>query len=104
MVGFGTAYSDATFVINVFTGRPARALSNRLALEIGPILNALPDFPLPMEALAPLRAKAEQQGNTDFTPFWSGQASPLGREMPAMELTLKLAQEAVDRLKHLSIG
>ena len=98
------AYSDATFVTNVFTGRPARALSNRLAFEIGPILDALPDFPLPMGALAPLRAKAEQQGNSDFTPFWSGQASPLGREMPARELTLKLVQEAVDRLKQLSIA
>jgi nitronate monooxygenase len=96
------AYSDATLVANVFTGRPARALSNRLALEIGPILDALPDFPLPMGPLAPLRAKAEQQGIRDFTPFWSGQASPLGREMPARELTLKLVQEAVDRLKQLS--
>jgi len=65
--GLRHAYSDATFVTNVFTGRPARALSNRLALEIGPILDALPDFPLPMGALAPLRAKAEQQGSSDFT-------------------------------------
>jgi nitronate monooxygenase len=98
------AYSDATFVTNVFTGRPARAISSRLALEIGPILDALPDFPLPIGALAPLRAKAEQQGSSDFTPFWSGQASPLAREMPARELTLKLVQEAVDRLRHLGLG
>jgi nitronate monooxygenase len=96
------ADSDATLVTNVFTGRPARALSNRLALEVGPIADGMPDFPLPMGPLAPLRAKAEDRGNTDFTPFWSGQASPLGREMPARELTLKLAQEAVDRLKQLS--
>jgi nitronate monooxygenase len=96
------AHSDATFVTNVFTGRPARALSNRLAREIGPILNALPDFPLPMGALAPLRAKAEQQGSSDFTPFWSGQASPLGRKMPARQLTLKLVQEASNRFKQLS--
>ncbi len=98
------AHSDTTLVTNVFTGRPARALSNRLACEIGPITDGLPDFPLPMGALGPLRAKAEQQGNRDFTPFWSGQASSLGREMPAGELTLKLAQEAVDRLKQLSVG
>jgi nitronate monooxygenase len=98
------AYSDATFVTNVFTGRPARALSNRLTLEIGPILNGLPDFTLPMGALAPLRAKAEQQGRSDFTPFWSGQASPLGREMPAKKLTLKLVQETVERMKQLRIG
>jgi nitronate monooxygenase len=96
------ADSDATFVTNVFTGRPARALSNRFAFEIGPIRDGLPDFPLPMGALAPLRAKAEPQGGTDFTPFWSGQASLLGREMPARELTLKLVQEAVGRMKQLS--
>jgi nitronate monooxygenase len=95
---------DATVVTNVFTGRPARAISNRLALEIGPILDALPDFPLPIGALAPLRAKTEQQGSSDFTPFWSGQASPLAREMPARELTLKLVQEAVDRLRQLGLG
>ena len=98
------AYPDGTFVTNVFTGRPARALSNRLALEIGPILSGLPDFPLPMGALSPLRAKAEQQGSSDFTPFWAGQAAPLGREMPARDLTFKLVQEAVDRLKQISIG
>jgi nitronate monooxygenase len=98
------AHSDATCVTNVYTGKPARALSNRLTREIGPITDGLPDFPLPMGALAPLRAKAEQRGKLDFTPFWSGQAASLGREMPAEELTLKLVQEAVDRLKQLSAG
>ena len=96
------ARADSTFLTNVFTGRPARTLVNRLALEVGPISDALPDFPLPMGHLVPLRAKAEQQGNSDFTPFWSGQASPLGREMPAEELTLKLAEEAIERFKQLN--
>ena len=45
------ARADATFLTNVFTGRPARILVNRLALEVGPIANALPDFPLPMGEL-----------------------------------------------------
>jgi nitronate monooxygenase len=100
----GQVHSDATLVTNVFTGRPARALSNRLALELGPITGGLPVFPLPMAALAPLRAKAEQLGNTDFTPFWSGQSARLGREIPAGELTSRLVQETVDRLKQLTIG
>jgi nitronate monooxygenase len=50
-------------LLPTFSRAGLRALSNRLGLEIGPILDALPDFPLPMGALAPLRAKAEQQGN-----------------------------------------
>jgi nitronate monooxygenase len=66
---------------NVFSGRPARILVNRLALDVGPILDAPLDFPFPMAELQPLRAKAEQEGRTDFTPFWSGQAAPMGREI-----------------------
>ena len=62
----------------------------------------LPDFPLPMGELAPLRTIAEQKGNSDFTPFWSGQAAPLGREMPAEALTLRLVEEAIERFKQLN--
>lgn len=95
------ARGDATVVTNVFTGRPARVVVNRLALEVGPISDASSDFPLPMGELLPLRAKAEQQGSNDFTLLWSGQAAPLAREMPAKALTLKLAQEAAERFKQL---
>jgi nitronate monooxygenase len=96
--------TDGTFVTNVFTGRPARVLVNRLPLEVGPISDALPDFPLPMGELAPLRAKAEQQGSDDFTPLWAGQAAALAREVPGKTLTLKLAKEAAERLKQLAGG
>jgi nitronate monooxygenase len=93
--------ADATFITNVFTGRPARVLVNRLALEVGPIFDASPDFPLPMGDVMPLRAEAEPQGSSDFTPLWSGQASSLAREMPAEALTLLLAEEAIERFKYL---
>ena len=46
----------------------------------------VPDFPLPLGELAPLRAAAEQKGSRDFTPLWSGQAAALSREMPAAML------------------
>jgi nitronate monooxygenase len=95
------ARGDATLMTNVFSGRPARILVNRLALGVGPILDAPLDFPLPMGELQHLRAEAEQQGSTDFTPFWSGQAAPMGREMPAKALTVKLAAEALERLQQL---
>jgi len=98
------ARTDGTFVTNVFTGRPARVLVNRLPLEVGPISDAPPDFPLPMGELASLRAKAEQQGSNDFTPLWAGQAAALAREMPGKKLTLKLAKEAAERLKQLAGG
>jgi nitronate monooxygenase len=95
------AGGDSTVLTNVFTGRPARMLANRLALEIGPISDTLPDFPLPAGELQPLRAKAEQQGSCDFTPFWSGQAAPLAKEMPARALTAKLVKDSIERFKQL---
>jgi nitronate monooxygenase len=98
------ARGDATLLTNVFSGRPARLLVNRLALEVGPVSDAAPDFPLPLGNLAPLRIEAEQRGRSDFTPFWSGQAAPLGTEMPAKALTLKIANEAIGRFKWLGYG
>lgn len=88
-----------TVLTNVFTGRVARALVSRVASEVGPVSSAMPGFPLPMAALAPLRAKAEERGNTDFTPLWAGQAAALCREMPAGALTWALAHEALQRFR-----
>jgi len=86
----------------VFTGRPARVLPNRLPRELGPMTDGVPDFPLPLGATTPLRAKAEQQGDGAFTPLWSGQAAALAREMPAQALTLALANEAIARFKQMT--
>jgi nitronate monooxygenase len=56
------ARADTTVLTDVFTGLPARALSNRLTRDLGPLHGMAPDFPIPMLALAPLRKKAEQRG------------------------------------------
>jgi nitronate monooxygenase len=93
--------SDATLLTNVFTGRPARAIGNRVAIEIGPMLDTLPDFPLTAGALRPLRAAAEGRGSVDFTPLWSGQAAPLGRSLPATVLTVTFVNEAMERFSEL---
>jgi nitronate monooxygenase len=83
-----------TAITNVLTGRPARGIVNRFMREQGPINEAAPNFPLARPAIAPLRAKAEAQGSTDFSPLWSGQAAKLPRPMGAAELTRKLADAA----------
>ena len=41
----------------LFTGRPARALSNRLTRELAPLHEVTPGFPTPMLVLASLRRK-----------------------------------------------
>ena len=80
-----------TAVTNVFTGRPARAIMNRLVRELGPMSAAAPGFPLALSAVAALRAKAEARGSIDFSSFWCGQNATGCRELPAGELTRALA-------------
>jgi nitronate monooxygenase len=89
---------DQTALTNVFTGRPGRALANRMVREIGPMSDLVPGFPLAVGFSAPLRTKSEAAGATDFTPVWSGQSARLARELPAKELTQWLAQETLARL------
>ena len=92
---------DGTAVTNLMTGRPARGIVNRVMREIGPISDAAPQFPLAAGALAPLRAKAEAQGSGDFSPMWAGQAAGLGRALPAGDLTSRLAEQALARMRAL---
>jgi nitronate monooxygenase len=87
-----SAASRHTAVTNLFSGRPARGIVNRLMRELGPVSKAVPDFPLASSALASLRAKAESQGRGDFSPLWSGQNASGCREIPAADLTRELAQ------------
>jgi nitronate monooxygenase len=96
------AGADSTVVTNVFTGRPARALANRLTRELAPLADTVPAFPLAMPAVAPLRAEAEQRGNRDFSPHWSGQAAALAKEMAGEALTRKLVKETLERLRQLA--
>lgn len=93
-----TARDNTTVLTNVFTGRPARALVNRLVREVGPMSELAPEFPLASGAVLPLRQKAEAAGSGDFSPLWAGQAAALGRELPAGELTRRLAAETLELL------
>ena len=87
-----------TAVTNVFSGRPARGIVNRLIREVGPMSELAPQFPLASSAVAPLRAKSEAAGSEDFAQMWSGQAAGLCREIPAGELTRQLAVETLLKL------
>jgi len=90
--------ADETALTNVFTGRPARGLVNRVMREVGPLSDAAPPFPTAGGALAPLKAKAEAVASPDFSSLWSGQAMTLGRRQDSGALTRRLASEALARL------
>lgn len=87
--------SDAalhTALTNLFTGRPARGIVNRLMRELGPINAVAPAFPLATGAIAPLRAAAEKRGLGDCSPLWAGQNVTGCRAVPAAELTRELVR------------
>jgi nitronate monooxygenase len=63
----------STALTNVFTGRPARGIVNRLMHEQGPLSANLPDFPLASNAVTPIRLAAESAGSGDFSALWAGQ-------------------------------
>ena len=81
-----------TALTNLFSGRPARGLMNRLMRELGPIRREAPEFPLATAAVAPLRAAAERLGRDDFSPLWSGQNASGALALPAAEITARLAR------------
>lgn len=89
-----TVRDDSTVITNVFTGRPARGIVNRLIREQGPLSANAPAFPNAAFAVAPLRGRSP----ADFGSSWSGQAARLAPHLPAGELTRRLAADALDRL------
>ena len=80
-----------TAITNLFTGRPARGIVNRLMRDLGCLAEAAPAFPLAGDAVAPLRRQAEARGSGDFSPLWAGQGAGQCRETPAAQLTSELS-------------
>ncbi|KTB54812.1 2-nitropropane dioxygenase [Pseudomonas fluorescens] len=88
------AQASETALTNLFTGRPARGIVNRVMRELGAINPAAPAFPTSGGALIPLKAKDE----AGFSNLWSGQALRLGKDTTTYELTRELAEQTLQRL------
>ncbi len=89
------AQASETALTNLFTGRPARGIVNRVMRELGAINPAAPAFPRAGGALMPLKAKDE----AGFSNLWSGQALRLGKDMTTYDLTRELAEQTLAKLK-----
>lgn len=104
-VALATASDAGTALTNLFSGRPARSLVNRVMREAGPMSNLAPVFPTAGAAMAPLKAAAEAQSASDFSSLWSGQAAGLCHAAgvtDAGELTRNLVDDAARRLRELA--
>jgi nitronate monooxygenase len=89
------AGDESTALTNIFTGRPARAIVNRIMRELGPLAADVPPFPLAGLPLGPLRVHSEALGSDDFTALWCGQAAHLAQALPAGDITRRVADQAL---------
>ncbi|MBV4483581.1 NAD(P)H-dependent flavin oxidoreductase [Pseudomonas khavaziana] len=87
------AQASETALTNLFTGRPARGIVNRVMRELGAINPAAPAFPKAGGALMPLKAKDE----AGFSNLWAGQSLGLGKDCNTYDLTRELAEQALTR-------
>jgi nitronate monooxygenase len=81
-----------TALTNIFSGRPARGIVNRVMRELGPLCPQAPAFPLATAGMAPLRATAEAAGSSDFSPLWAGQNAAGARSLSATDITRDFVQ------------
>jgi nitronate monooxygenase len=95
------AQDSDTALTNIFTGRPARGIVNRIMREIGPMTDSAPAFPTAGGALIPLRGKAEPQGDDGFMNLWAGQAVGIKHPLAAQDLTRQLAIQTLEKLAGL---
>ena len=82
--------SQHTAITNVFSGRPARSIVNRLVRDLGPISTEVPEFPLAATTVGVLKQAAEANNSSDFSSLWCGQNATGCKEISAAKLTIEL--------------
>jgi nitronate monooxygenase len=82
-----------TVLTRVFSGRLARAISNRFARELAAHEGDVPGYPLQSALTQPLRQAAAERGLADYLNLWAGQAAPLTAERDAREYLADLVAD-----------
>lgn len=90
------AADEDTRLTRVFTGRPARALRNRLIDEMDE--SDVLEFPAQASLVRPLFQANSDDARRAFLPLWAGQAAPLVRNLSAAKFVDTLVAEAQQRL------
>ncbi len=89
------AGDESTRVTRLHSGKPARAIRNRLMDELADMEADVAPYPSQRSLVAPLGGK----GDGAFQSLWAGQNVGLTREMPAADLVRTLAEETAARFK-----
>lgn len=93
---------DTTLVTEKFSGKPARAVSNRFMREMHERAAPQLVFPAQNALTGKLRTAAAKAGIPDFVAMYAGQATPLSRALPAAELVATLEAETLECLDRLA--
>lgn len=85
---------DETVVTRVVSGRPARAIRNRLISGLEASGVPIPPFPLQNSLTRAIRGSGAERGDAGLLSLWAGQGVRLARSLPAGELVRVLVEEA----------
>ena len=88
------AAEDDTAITRAFSGKPARGIKNRFLLEMDQHDERLPPYPVQNAWTKDVRNAAQEQDRPELMSLWAGQASRLGRSLPAAELVGRVVAEA----------
>lgn len=89
------AKAEDTRVTRGFSGRPARAIRNRLTEALADRDDAIAPFPFQYDVIGPLRETSDAQDDGDFIPLWAGQGVGLTVAVPAAEFVQRTADAAL---------
>jgi nitronate monooxygenase len=88
------ASDHSTVVTKLFSGRPARAIRNRLTEGLHAHERHAAPFPAQRPMVAQLTTASAKENRAEFMQLWSGQAARLSKAEPAAEKTVRLMHEA----------
>ncbi len=88
------ARDDATLLTTAFSGRLARGLRNRFAIEMDDPQKRAP-YPYQNALTRDLRVKAAAAGNAEFLSLWAGQAFRLAESGTAAEIVHRMLEDAI---------
>lgn len=92
-----TSSGHNTVVTKMFSGKPARGLTNRFTQEMEAYIGDVLPYPVQNSLTRDIRQAASKQNRPEFMSLWAGQGAPLAEAKPAAELLSDWVRQ-VDRL------
>lgn len=87
------AHQDTTVITRVFSGRPARGLTNDFIATLAGREDIILPYPVQNALTRPMRMAAAKQRDPGYLSLWAGQGVARARALPAAELVSRLVEE-----------